>query len=524
MILVKCILSFKENSDKESNKHRYDPFKDIVLCSRDFFTQLSVELSNFFLNIRNLLTSSENREVKVSGLKKGFNEHFSLLFIKASFLKAFNILMSIKSFIMHSNLFVFHKKVSSYIKYNSCEDYTIKEARKLSKNVIYKKENTDIYKWRIKGISEVIRSPLINLIRFVIIKVYEKVCKIILITGITVVLNITNVNAEPCVGKFVNPIKDICWSCIFPIKIGNTSIYSGGRQDTDNPSKIICVCPTDVGIGVKVPLPGLAISFWEPVRLADVTRTPYCMVSLGGFQIMKSSKKHGTVARKNANEALKHSFYQVHYYIYPLIYWLELLADFICMEQMSIDIAYMSEFDPLWGNDKLNMILNPEAALFGNPIAQTACIFDCIKATTGFSSDMLFHCAGCNGSLYPFGGSIEHTQGGVQASTLIVERLLARLHRVGLAWDTVSDSCEKTYAPKIKKTQYKLQMTYPVSNTKRSDKLDCNPFGRSSAIWGAGKETPGNGEDFGYLVWRKRYCCFTLITELAAMAVAGGGK
>ncbi|EDV18674.1 uncharacterized protein TRIADDRAFT_62843, partial [Trichoplax adhaerens] len=114
----------------------------------------------------------------------------------------------------------------------------------------------------------------------------------------------------------------------------------------------------------------------------------------------------------------------------------ELLADFICMEQMSIDIAYMSEFDPLWGNDKLNVILNPEAALFGNPIAQTACIFDCIKATTGFSSDMLFHCAGCNGSLYPFGGSIEHTQGGVQASTLIVERLLARLHRVGLAWDT----------------------------------------------------------------------------------------
>ena len=79
-----CMLSFKENSDKESNKHRYDPFKDIVLCSRDFFTQLSVELSNFFLNIRNLLTSSENREVKVSGFKKGFNEHFSLLFIKAS--------------------------------------------------------------------------------------------------------------------------------------------------------------------------------------------------------------------------------------------------------------------------------------------------------------------------------------------------------------------------------------------------------------------------------------------------------
>ena len=333
--------------------------------------------------------------------------------------------------------------------------------------------------------------------------------------------NCANVNAEPCVGKFVNPIKYICWSCIFPVKLGNTAIYSGGREDTDNPSNPICLCPADIGAGVKVPMPGLAISFWEPVRLADVTRTPYCMVSLGGFQIMKSAKKHGTVARKSANEALKHSFYHVHYYIYPLIYWLELLTDFICLEEASVDVAYISEFDPLWGNDKLNMILNPEAALFGNPIAQMACIFDCMKASVGFSSDMLFHCAGCNGSLYPFGGSVEHTQGGVQASSLIVERLLARLHRVGLAWDTVSDSCEKSVAPKVKKTQYKLQMTYPVPNTSSAGKMECNPFGRSSAIWGAGKEIPGNGEDFGYLIWRKRYCCFQLLTELALMKAAG---
>ena len=73
--------------------------------------------------------------------------------------------------------------------------------------------------------------------------------------------NCANVNAEPCVGKFVNPIKDICWSCIFPVKLGNTAIYSGGREDTDNPSNPICLCPADIGAGVKVPMPGLAISF-----------------------------------------------------------------------------------------------------------------------------------------------------------------------------------------------------------------------------------------------------------------------
>ena len=67
--------------------------------------------------------------------------------------------------------------------------------------------------------------------------------------------NCANVNAEPCVGKFVNPITDICWSCIFPIKIGNIPIYSGGREDTNNPSTIPCLCMKNI-LGVPTPVPG----------------------------------------------------------------------------------------------------------------------------------------------------------------------------------------------------------------------------------------------------------------------------
>ena len=317
-------------------------------------------------------------------------------------------------------------------------------------------------------------------------------------------INIIEAQAEPCVGKFVNPITDICWSCIFPIKIGNIPIYSGGREDTSNPSMIPCICPKQIG-SVTVPVPGLPISFWEPARLADITRTPYCMVSLGGFKIANSTKKHGTVARKTNNEALKHSFYHVHWYVYPVMYWLELLTDFLCLEQASVDVLYLSEFDPLWNNDELNAILNPEAILFGNPIAQLACGVDCAAASASFSREELFWCAGCNGSLYPFGGFIEHHVGGVQASSLIVERTIARLHRAGLAWDTVTDVCRKRLSPKVKKNQYKMQMTFPRANA--IGKMACNPFGRTTAIWGAGRELPGNGEDFGYLVWRKKRCC-----------------
>ena len=515
-------LAFKVNSNNHGYKKSNHPFNNIIFITRNSITKFfnfSFDIINLFLKIRfnfrnlltssrnlflktsfsfrNLLTSSKNREVKISGFKKGFNEHFSLFFIKATFLKAFNVFMSIKSFIMHSNLFVFHKKVSSVIR-NSCNEYSIdieinpaesntpKEAYRWWKIIRYEKSSRPTCKQQCDRLKYI--KPLLQVITIIL----------------TLASNVEKVRSEPCVGKFVNPITDICWSCIFPIKIGNIPLYSGGREDTNNPSTIPCLCMKDVG-GVKLPVPGIPISFWEPARLADVTRTPYCMVSLGGFQLMKSAKKHGSVARKSNNEALKHSFYHVHWYIYPLIYWLELLTDFVCLEQTSIDVAYLSEFDPLWNNDELNAILNPEAILFGNPIAQLACSADCMMATSGFSSDNLFWCAGCDGGLYPFGGFIENHVGGVQASSLIVERVIARLHRVGLAWDTVSNVCKKQLAVKVKKTQYKLQMTFPIPNS--TGGMCCNPFGRLSAIWGAGREIPGNGEDFGYLVWRKKYCC-----------------
>ena len=39
-----------------------------------------------------------------------------------------------------------------------------------------------------------------------------------------------------CDGNFVNPISDICWECIFPMSIGDVSVFDGDAPDTDNPS------------------------------------------------------------------------------------------------------------------------------------------------------------------------------------------------------------------------------------------------------------------------------------------------
>lgn len=48
-----------------------------------------------------------------------------------------------------------------------------------------------------------------------------------------------------------------------------------------------------------------------------------------------------------------------------------------------MDIAYLSEVDPLWNDSTLSMLINPEAALFGNLIAQGACAADAAAASAG---------------------------------------------------------------------------------------------------------------------------------------------
>ncbi|MBU1664752.1 MAG: TraU family protein, partial [Gammaproteobacteria bacterium] len=80
-----------------------------------------------------------------------------------------------------------------------------------------------------------------------------------------------------CYGKFPNYVTDVCWSCAFPIKVfGNVALISQSQEDTPNPSTKVCNC------GDKV---GTTISFLEAARMADVTRTPYCFVGLGGVKI-----------------------------------------------------------------------------------------------------------------------------------------------------------------------------------------------------------------------------------------------
>ncbi len=306
-----------------------------------------------------------------------------------------------------------------------------------------------------------------------------------------------------CHGSFVNPITDVCWDCLFPMTIGSTSVFSGSEPDTDNPSNPVCMCPRYPVVQV-----GISFGFWEPMALVDVSRYPFCMVNLGGMQLqVDSSYNMGNV--ESANSDQNNSFYYVHWYIYPLLYWLNLITDAVCIEKSDFDIAYMTELDPTWRDDELSFLLNPEDVLFANPISQMACAADSIKtAAGGLPIDPLFWCAGSQGNMYPLTGHVQEHVGGVQASTLIAERMTYKMHREGLVWDSTSAGgtalCYEYPTPIIPKSRYRYQMVNPVPTTGDGG---CFPFGHTTATWGAGHEYPYAGEDFGYLIWRKRNCC-----------------
>ena len=302
-----------------------------------------------------------------------------------------------------------------------------------------------------------------------------------------------------CTGTIINPITDICWECIFPITLGGTTIVSG-TVDTPNPSSPVRAC------GTPIPRVGLSVGFWEPVRLIDASRKAGCFSNLG-LEIPLGTARQGRTSHSDSGTGT--TFMHAHYYHYPVWSLLEALIDVACLDPgNAFDIAWVSELDPLWNNDELSFLIHPESALFGNLIAQAACAADCVTSTAGLPLNELFWCAGCQGGMYPMTGNVSPHVGGVQAALLASERLLYKLHRQLIAWGTLGSGalCQRFPMPIMDKRQYRLQLTRPVPMT--TPFLACNPPGRTSTHYEwRGGEFPGAGENWGFLVWRKRNCC-----------------
>lgn len=337
---------------------------------------------------------------------------------------------------------------------------------------------------------------------------------------------------------FSRIFDQVCWDCF----LDDLSLFGIGNPPAGavrNPGPV-CTCTDALG----VPEMGYPMSWWAPTKLNEVTTIPWCSPSLGGTRLQDTfdgmgyqTTGYGSGGDIDTNQASS-AFYQYHYFSYPLMAMMEILALPSCTDgYQDFDMLYISEIDPTWNNDLLALILNPEAIVFGNPLAKAYCAADCVAVTADEAIEETFPCAGCDGSLYPLTGHVNPQPDPVAASSLITQRVLASLHRKGLAHKTIGEDamCDPEFFPTIPRSQYKFSMIYPIPEASSDGAIDivgnassfndvagqagdnqgvftdcCHPMGMSTARWCTpvgGRIRPGKDKNFVYMIWNYRDCC-----------------
>jgi conjugal transfer pilus assembly protein TraU len=350
----------------------------------------------------------------------------------------------------------------------------------------------------------------------------------------------------PNASVFSNVMNQICWDCF----LDSLKIFGIGKKPNGTSSALNapgCMCMDALG----VPEFGTPMGFWSPQKLNEVVTTPWCSPALGGVKMQESFIGMGTNGGNRVGlEATPTAFYQYHFFSYPIMAMIGMMLLPDCTSgYVDFDLMYLSEIDPMWNNDLLTLLLNPEAIIFSTPAAFGWCAADCITTTADNQKEDFFGCAGCDGHLYPFTGNINPQPDPVAGSSLITQRVLASLHRKGLSTKTIGDEamCKPEYSPTIPRSQYRFSMMYPVPEStsgasksisvpfigdpsnpedqKANDSKDfagkagsdtevfsdcCHPMGMSTARWCTpvgGRTRPGKDTAYLYLIWQYRNCC-----------------
>lgn len=345
-----------------------------------------------------------------------------------------------------------------------------------------------------------------------------------------------------------NVFDQVCWDC-FLDNVSLMGVSIEGKPDGAASVGPVCACTDALG----VPEIGFPLSFTSPQKLNEVVTTPWCSPSLGGIKLQDTLTGLGYNDSSTTDKTEATAFYQYHYFSYPLMTMLGMLLMPSCSDgYMDFDLLYLSEVDPLHNNDLLALLLNPEAIIMANPAGVAWCSIDCVTTTADAQQESFYGCAGCDGLLYPLTGNVPAQTDPVSGSSLITQRVLAGLHRKGLARKKMGNAamCEPEYFPTIPRSQYKFSMIYPVPeaggedsgawataardaenppispDTEPSNVTDsaagssgetgdafkdcCHPMGMSTARWCTpygGRTRPGKDTAYIYMIWEYRDCC-----------------
>lgn len=305
-------------------------------------------------------------------------------------------------------------------------------------------------------------------------------------------------------------ITDVCWDCMFPMKMMGMTMGSG-YVPPDAADEWWYTCTNSLG----QPSLCLPVGMWMPSRMVEIVRKPYCSPVLGGSSIQDSVRMLGNRNLVGAGDDVPNVFYHYHYWSFPLAAMMDLMLDEDCMAGgfVDMDLMYLSELDPTWNDDELAFFMNPEVAIFANVAAQAVCPVDCLATSGGGNPiDSMFWCFGCWGGAYPFTGRPTPGSPPRMAAT-VSAKAIASLHRRGLAFRTTGEDalCGGYIYPTIPKSEYRLQQFYPVAEASNdptdNDNNCCHKIGQSQFTWGEHRNIPAVGEDFLNIVFRWTDCC-----------------
>ena len=138
---------------------------------------------------------------------------------------------------------------------------------------------------------------------------------------------LSNANTLTCRGidpPLLGIMAGMDWNNIFPITFAGI----GGGPNVNPPQMWrapTCVCPSRLLFGA--PIPGLMLTFWEPLYIAEVERDPGCSATLGGRDLLSGyDPMHSGAAEEGgsgsgAQEGLRR---QIHWFQFPVMEMLDL--------------------------------------------------------------------------------------------------------------------------------------------------------------------------------------------------------
>jgi conjugal transfer pilus assembly protein TraU len=251
---------------------------------------------------------------------------------------------------------------------------------------------------------------------------------------------------------------------------------------------------------------GTLVTVWEPVRIIETVKDPYCMMAAGEDESENGEgdsleTNSGTHSDTGAQE--DHSVFQ-HVHI--------ILPDYITQSIQQVDnrcwhssvgnpMDYISEDDAAWSDDTIAAATYPLTSMAADYDMQMQCESDAYSSQLGLPNSILFWCMGAWGSTYPMSGHYNNDEY-VTGNIALAARAIYIGGRTGRIYDAASYYCYAGPMLLWIKHYFKLQ---PLRPTLKQYLIS---IGLSSHLWDQSLNADMEcGDNFAWVLWRRRWCC-----------------